>query len=81
MSTKAEAYVNSFLQSLAGEGVELSEQLKGVFARILARQVDVDEDGQVTPKAAFETLGKVFTFVASPAGSRPAEGPIAGYSE
>ncbi|MCG5526622.1 hypothetical protein LRB11_17100, partial [Ectothiorhodospira haloalkaliphila] len=81
MSTKVQAYVDGFLKALAGEGVELNAQLKGVFSRILSRQVDVDEDGQVTPKPTFETLGKVFTFVSTPAASRPAEGPLDGYSD
>ncbi|WP_201245704.1 DUF1566 domain-containing protein [Halochromatium salexigens] len=69
-----EVYVTTFMQTLAGEGVGLNENLRSIFARILARQLD-EEEGQINEGNAFEQLAKVFTFVASPSGNRP-DGPV-----
>ena len=69
-----EAYVTTFMQTLAGADVILNENLRAIFTRILARQLD-EEAGQVNEGNAFEQLAKVFTFVASPPDNRP-PGPV-----
>lgn len=78
MANKAQVYVDAFMQSLAGEGVELNPQLQQIFARILSRQVTVDEEtNQVGLETAFNSLSRVFTFVAtSDPGARPDGGPF-----
>lgn len=69
-----EVYVTIFMDSLAGDGVSLNDNLRSIFTRILARQLD-EEEGQITEGNAFEQLAKVFTFVASPPDNRP-PGPV-----
>lgn len=78
MANKAQVYVDTFMQSLAGEGVDLNPQLQQIFARILSRQVTVDEEtNQVDPAPAFNSLSRVFTYVAtSDPDARPAGGPF-----
>ena len=68
-------YVTTFMETLAGPGVMLNDNLRWIFASILARQLDISNQ-QVTERDAFEQLARVFTFVASPSGDRPA-GPFA----
>ncbi|MEA3642943.1 MAG: DUF1566 domain-containing protein, partial [Lamprobacter sp.] len=69
-----EVYVTTFMDSLAGDGVSLNDNLRSIFTRILARQLD-EEEGQIIEGNAFEQLAKVFTFVASPPDNRP-PGPV-----
>ena len=66
-----EQYATSFMQALAGEGVELNDNLQAIFVRILARQLDEDATGHVTESGAFAQLVQVFTFVASSPDQRP----------
>lgn len=74
---QAQKFVNSFMNKLAGDGVKLPPSLQGVFVKILANQVTVDETTNlVTFASAFETLSKVFTFIATPAVNRPSAGPL-----
>ncbi|MEA3643666.1 MAG: choice-of-anchor U domain-containing protein, partial [Lamprobacter sp.] len=64
-------FAETAMQRLAGEA-ELSEHLSSIFARILNRQVTLDEEaGTVEYGAAFDTLLSVFTFVATDTGDRP----------
>ena len=65
-----EQYATTFMQALAGEEVELNDNLQPIFARILARQLD-DAEGQIEESGAFAQLVQVFTFVASPLDWRP----------
>lgn len=78
MANKAQVYVDVFMRSLAGEEVELNPQLQQIFARILSRQVTVDEEtNQVDTAPAFDTLSRVFTYVAtSDPDARPPGGPF-----
>lgn len=79
--TTAQVYVNALMQSLAGENVGLNPQLQQIFSRILSRQVTVDETDQVEPTGAFDSLSRVFTYVAViNSVERPDGGPF-GYSQ
>lgn len=79
--TTAQVYVNALMQSLAGENVEITPQLQQIFSRILSRQVTVDETDRVEePTGAFDSLSRVFTYVAvTNPDERPPGGPF-GYS-
>jgi len=66
MSMEKEAYVDTFMQTLAGNGVELNQRLMEIFSNVLQRQLEEDDSGNITPKANFETLVQIFTFVATP---------------
>ncbi|SEQ23345.1 surface protein [Ectothiorhodospira magna] len=79
MHNAMEQFANTFMQSLAGNDIPVNDSLKGVFSRILSRQINVDEEGDVVITPTFETLAKVFTFVISPISDRPAAGPMGGY--
>ncbi|MBK5930319.1 choice-of-anchor I family protein [Halochromatium salexigens] len=60
------------MRRLAGEAAELSENLLNIFARILSRQITIDEEtDQIEYGAAFDNLLSVFTFVATDTGNRP----------
>ncbi|MBK5931713.1 peptidoglycan DD-metalloendopeptidase family protein [Halochromatium salexigens] len=75
-----QVYINEFMQSLAGEDVELNPQLQQIFTRILSRQITIDETNQVESSPAFDTLSRVFTYVATKnLDARPEGGPF-GYS-
>ena len=68
-----EVYSEAYIQALAGESVEMNAPLLGIFSRILARQVTLDENtGAITQSNGFEGLSKAFTFVATPVDQRPA---------
>lgn len=67
-----QVYAETFMQTLAGDGVSLNQRLSDMFARILARQLQEDEQGNISERGAFETLSKVFTFVVAPPSDRPA---------
>lgn len=68
-------FVNTLMQTLAGEGVTLNPALSNVFSKILAQQVTL-VDNQVTFNSAFETLAQVFTFIATPAAERINKSPF-----
>lgn len=61
-------YARAYMQALAGEHVALNPSLAEIFARILSRQLE-QEDNDIQFKSAFELMSKVFTFVATPPGS------------
>jgi hypothetical protein len=72
MSTKKEAYAKTFMQTLAGgDGIELNPRLAAIFSGVLQRQLEEDDDGNITAKGSFETLAKVFTYISTPQGDRP----------
>jgi S-layer protein len=72
MSENKTAYINAYMQTLAGEGIVLTPRLVEVFSGVLSRQLIEDAEGNITQKTNFETLAKIFTFVATPADERPA---------
>ena len=73
MTSIEQTFAQNVMQQLAGSDVELNSSLESIFARILSRQVQLDEDGVPQVGDAFKTLLQVFTFVATPAagGGRP----------
>ncbi|MBK5930898.1 hypothetical protein [Halochromatium salexigens] len=67
MSSSSVRFAEAAMRHLAGEDVALNEALQSIFARILSRQVTVDEaNDSIDIADAFATLLPVFTFVASP---------------
>lgn len=66
MSMKTEVYVDTFMQTLAGNEVELNPRLTDIFSNVLQRQLEEDDSGNIIQKANFETLAQIFTFIATP---------------
>jgi len=81
MVTRNLVFVQNAMQELAGDDVALSPTLYDVFANILAGRLPVtDVDIQID--SSFSVLLRIFTYIATPAGSdsaRPA-GPLS-YSQ
>ncbi len=71
MSEKKVAYITAYMQTLAGEEIELNDRLLDTFSGVLMRQLEEDADGSIDPKSSYEMLAKVFTFVATPGNERP----------
>ena len=70
MASLQEVFAKTAMQQLAA--TELNASLADIFARILSRQIILDEQGNPQGSGAFDTLLQVFTFVATPANERPA---------
>ncbi|MFP4247972.1 MAG: hypothetical protein ACLFQ1_12435, partial [Halochromatium sp.] len=67
MSSNRVQFAEAAMRHLAGEEADVTESLQSIFARILSRQVTVDEANETVDLAdAFATLLPVFTFVATP---------------
>lgn len=65
-------FAETVIRQLAEE-TQLTEGLLGIFARILSRQIIIDEESkEVHYDATFDQLLPIFTFVASDSGTRPA---------
>jgi hypothetical protein len=71
MSENKLTYITEYMQTLAGEEVELNPSLFDIFSGVLMRQLVDDADGGINPKPSFEKLATVFTFVSIPVGERP----------
>lgn len=69
--SKERDFVETVIRQLAEE-TQLTEGLLGIFARILSRQIIIDEESkEVHYGTAFDQLLPIFTFVASDSGTRP----------
>ncbi|SEP89316.1 Cysteine-rich secretory protein family protein [Ectothiorhodospira magna] len=65
-------YAGAFMGALAGDDVVLNAVLTNVFSGILGRMLDVDANNEIQATPVFNTLVKVFTFIATPVDQRPA---------